>query len=218
MCTPCRQTCFSFTQVLLTFLLCSFLPLWIPKHTHYEGWKTKFLNPYYIQVLNNPILESLSCNEFHSFPRTFVKGQLQAWSKVVDKSHRTHICRAQQSESPTIITCKLHQSFIVGSSFYRAQNHKRSDGEEHWCNPLWRSKFQNFGGTIWNAIETPWWMMGGPHEWSHNGMHVSKRHVMASSYKWCGCNGNLTTTTHNNRRVLPPWHLLQQVPKLYLEQ
>lgn len=174
MCTPCRQTCFSFTQVLLTFLLCSFLPLWIPKCTQYEGWKTKFLNAYYIQVLKNPIFESLSYNEFHAFPRTFVKGRLQAWSKVVDKSHKTHICRAQKSESPTTITCKLHQSVIVGSSFYGAQNHKRSNGEEHWCNPLWRSKFQNFGGTIWNAIETSWWMMGGPHEWSHDGMHVSK--------------------------------------------
>ena len=47
MCTPWRPTGFflSFTQVLLTFLLCSFLTLQIAMHTQYEGWKTKFLKP-----------------------------------------------------------------------------------------------------------------------------------------------------------------------------
>lgn len=71
------------------------------------------------------------------------------------------ICRAQQSEIPTIIICNLHQYFIVGSSFYATWNTKRSIGEKHRYTPLWRHKFKKIGGTIRMLQWPPSHMMGG---------------------------------------------------------
>ena len=131
---------------------------------------------------------------------------------------RTMLCRAQQNENPTTIMCKLHQFFIDESLFYWAQNHKRSIGDEHLCNfvktegqKFWHHKSKCYSdpnngrweGTHEYRMIFPWWHA------------FIECHGMASRSKWQHCNDNLTTSTHNMRHVLPPWHLLQQMLEMY---
>ena len=120
-----------------TFTCCCCIALYLYTMSRHSNFWKHLYNPY-------------NASHFNVLPSNFAQTMLYI---------------AQQSELPTIITCNLHQSFIVGPSLWGAQNYKRSIGEDHWCNPLWTMKFKIFGGTIENSTMND---ERGPHEWSHD--------------------------------------------------